>query len=184
MYHSKTKPTWVTPHPTSNMVYIAGNGSNEILEVDLDEWKVTDRIPCGKGPYNIDITPDGKKLIVTSATYRQNSAVTPDLLKRDPNNELLARGPRFRVPAETVRDIMLKSSGLLSPKMLGPSVYPPQPASVTGLAYGSTRWNTSKGDDRYRRSLYTFSKRTAPFAAYSNMSRNDSIIRAGLSITG
>ncbi|MHC4875161.1 MAG: PSD1 and planctomycete cytochrome C domain-containing protein [Planctomycetota bacterium] len=107
------------------------------------------------------------RLIVTSATYRQQSTVTPELLERDPGNELLARGPRFRVPAETVRDIMLTASGLLSEKMFGPSVYPPQPASVTGLAYGGFRWNASAGEDRYRRSLYTFSKRTAPFAAYT-----------------
>ena len=65
MHHSSTKPTWVTPHPLENKLYIAGNGSNEILEVDLGNWKVTDRIPCGKGPYNLDITPDGKKLIVS-----------------------------------------------------------------------------------------------------------------------
>jgi hypothetical protein len=62
---------------------------------------------------------------------------------------------------------MLKASGKLSPKMYGPSVYPPQPASVTAVAYGATKWNVSKGEDRYRRSLYTFSKRTAPFAAFT-----------------
>lgn len=107
------------------------------------------------------------RMIVTSAVYRQQSKVTLELLERDPNNQLVARGSRFRVPAETVRDIMLRSSGLLSPKMFGPSVYPPQPASVTGLAYGGTRWSTSSGEDRYRRSLYTFNKRTAPFAAYT-----------------
>ena len=107
------------------------------------------------------------RLIVTSATYRQSSRVTPELLTRDPQNRLLARGPRYRVDAEMVRDIMLKSSGLLSSKMYGPSVYPPQPAIVTQLAYGSTKWNVSNGEDRYRRSLYTFNKRTAPFAAYT-----------------
>ena len=62
---------------------------------------------------------------------------------------------------------MLEASGRLSPKMGGPSVYPPQPASVTALAYGNMKWNVSPGEDRYRRSLYTFSKRTAPFAAYT-----------------
>jgi hypothetical protein len=107
------------------------------------------------------------RLIVTSATYRQDSRITPDLLKRDPQNRLLARGPRHRVDAETVRDIMLAASGLLSPKIGGASVYPPQPAGVTALAYGNTKWSTSTGPDRYRRSLYTFSKRTAPFAAYT-----------------
>src|SRR5690606_21000875 len=78
------------------------------------------------------------RLIVTSATYRQASHVSPELLKRDPLNVLLARGPRFRVNAETVRDIGLAASGLLSPNVGGPSVYPPQPASVTALAYGNT----------------------------------------------
>jgi len=106
------------------------------------------------------------RMIVTSATYRQAATLPPELLARDPENRLLARGPRRRVDAELVRDIMLQASGLLSKKMYGPSVYPPQPASVTALAYGSTPWDPAKGEDRYRRSLYTFSKRTAPFAAY------------------
>jgi hypothetical protein len=107
------------------------------------------------------------RLIVTSATYRQDSRVTSELLERDPHNRLLARGPRFRVDAETVRDIMLTASGLLAGEIGGRSVYPPQPAGVTALAYGNTKWSTSKGSDRFRRSLYTFSKRTAPFAAYT-----------------
>jgi hypothetical protein len=106
------------------------------------------------------------KRIVMSATYRQSSVVTPSLLKKDPNNILLARGPRFRMEAEMIRDAALKIGGLLSPKIGGPSVYPPQPAGVSEAAYGSPKWNVSKGADRYRRSLYTFAKRTAPFAAY------------------
>ena len=107
------------------------------------------------------------KLIVTSATYRQASRVPPGLLKRDPANRLLARGPRHRLSAEAIRDLMLKGSGRLSAKMFGPSVYPPQPGRVTKLAYGSPGWNVSKGEDRYRRSLYTFTKRTAPFASFT-----------------
>lgn len=107
------------------------------------------------------------RLIVTSATYRQSSRVSHELLQRDPQNRLLARGPRFRVDAEVVRDIMLVASGLLSRKIGGPSVYPPQPQSVTGLAYGNFKWQPSQGADRYRRSLYTFKKRTAPFAAFA-----------------
>ena len=106
------------------------------------------------------------RLIVTSSTYRQNSATSPELLKIDPENRLLARGPRARLTGELIRDHMLQASGVLSTKMYGPGVYPPQPASVTALAYGRTRWNASKGEDRFRRSLYTFSKRTAPFAGY------------------
>ncbi|HEX3152192.1 MAG TPA: PSD1 and planctomycete cytochrome C domain-containing protein [Gemmataceae bacterium] len=105
------------------------------------------------------------KLIVMSATYQQASKVTPDLLEKDPRNELLSRGPRFRLEAEEVRDSVLKASGLLSSKIGGPSVFPPQPASVTAEgAYGSLKWEPSPGEDRYRRGLYTFTKRTAPFA--------------------
>ena len=106
------------------------------------------------------------RLMVSSATYRQSSVITPGLLQRDSDNRLLARGPRFRVEAEMVRDIALAAGGLLAGKMGGPSVYPPQPESVTKLAYGTVKWNVVNGEDRYRRSLYTFVKRTAPFAAY------------------
>jgi hypothetical protein len=70
--------------------------------------------------------------------------------------------------AELIRDAALRASGLLATKIGGPSVFPPQPASVTEAAYGRFAWQTSSGDDRYRRSLYTFSKRTAPFAMYAN----------------
>ncbi len=105
------------------------------------------------------------KLIVMSAAYQQSSRATPALLQRDPNNILLARGPRFRVEAEAVRDAALQASGLLSKKLGGPSVFPPQIASITTEgAYGPLQWKVSEGEDRYRRSLYTFTKRTAPFA--------------------
>ncbi|HEX4796341.1 MAG TPA: PSD1 and planctomycete cytochrome C domain-containing protein [Humisphaera sp.] len=108
------------------------------------------------------------RLIVTSAAYRQSSRVTSDLLARDPQNVLLSRGPRFRLEAEMIRDGALASSGLLSGKIGGPSVFPPQRASITTEgAYGALQWNTSIGEDRCRRSLYTFSKRTAPFALYN-----------------
>jgi hypothetical protein len=105
--------------------------------------------------------------IVTSQTYQQSSAATEELLSKDPNNLLLGRGPRFRVDGETVRDIMLRSSGLLSEKMFGPGVKPPQPNSVTALAYGNPKWEPASGEDRYRRSVYTFAKRTTPFAAFT-----------------
>jgi len=105
------------------------------------------------------------KLIVMSATYQQSSRVSPELLQRDANNVLLARSPRFRYEGEIVRDAALKAAGLLSPKMYGPSVFPPQPASVTTEgAYGQLAWKASEGEDRHRRSLYTFMKRTTPFA--------------------
>lgn len=105
--------------------------------------------------------------IVTSGTYRQSSGETPELHARDPDNRLLARGPRHRLEAEILRDSLLAASGLLSARIGGPSVFPPQPASVTALAYGNEAWKVSTGEDRYRRSLYTYSKRTAPFAAYA-----------------
>jgi len=106
------------------------------------------------------------RLIVTSATYRQSSRITSEALQRDPENRWLGRAPRLRADAELIRDLALRASGAMTETMGGPSVYPPQPASVTALAYGSTEWQPSSGADRYRRSLYTFSKRTAPFAAY------------------
>ncbi len=102
-------------------------------------------------------------LMVTSATYRQSSDVTPQLEERDPYNKLLARGPRFRVEAENVRDIALDASGLLSPKVGGPSVFPYQPEGVWDLVYNDDKWVMSTGEDRYRRGLYTFVRRSAPY---------------------
>jgi hypothetical protein len=105
------------------------------------------------------------KLIVMSATYQQSSAVTPELRERDPLNVLLTRGPRVRLDAELVRDTALAASGLLSEKIGGPSVFPQQPPGVTTEgAYGQLQWKVSEGPDRYRRGLYTFMKRTAPYA--------------------
>jgi hypothetical protein len=109
------------------------------------------------------------RLIVTSATYRQSAHATPEQLARDPRNERLGRGPRFRVPAEVVRDIALLASGLLAARIGGPSVFPPQPEGVTALAYGMTPWPVNTGADRYRRGLYTYLKRTSPYAAAITM---------------
>src|SRR5262249_8597223 len=104
------------------------------------------------------------KLIVTSATYRQSSRVTPQLVARDPRNRLLSRGPRFRLEAEMVRDQALALSGLLSHKIGGPSVYPPQPPGLWQAAFNGQRtWATSTGEDKYRRGLYTFWRRTVPY---------------------
>ncbi|WP_240907316.1 PSD1 and planctomycete cytochrome C domain-containing protein [Paludisphaera rhizosphaerae] len=112
---------------------------------------------------------DMHRLIVTSATYRQSSLATPEMIARDPKNDLLARGPRFRVGAETIRDIALDAAGLLDDRIGGRSVKPPQPDGATSLAYGSEAWKPSVGADRYRRGLYTYLKRTAPFAAFMTM---------------
>jgi mono/diheme cytochrome c family protein len=104
------------------------------------------------------------KLIVTSATYRQSSKVAPEKLVKDPRNRLLSRGPRFRLEAEMVRDQALALSGLLSRKLGGPSVYPPQPPGLWQAAFNGERtWATSTGEDRYRRGLYTFWRRTIPY---------------------
>lgn len=105
------------------------------------------------------------RLIVTSATYRQSLHVTdPDV---DPQNRLMSRASRFRLEAEVLRDSMLSAVGLLSGKMYGPPVRPPQPAGVTEVAFGRPGWPTSSGEDRYRRSVYTYIKRTAPFAMFA-----------------
>jgi hypothetical protein len=107
------------------------------------------------------------RLIVTSATYRQSSRVTPELLARDPYNRLLARGPRFRADAEVVRDVALAASGLLNPKLGGPSVFPPLPKFMTlpPVSYGPKVWDEATGPDRYRRGLYTFRYRSVPYPA-------------------
>jgi hypothetical protein len=104
------------------------------------------------------------KMLVTSATYRQSSRVTTELLEKDPDNRLFARGPRFRTSAETVRDQALFASGLLSTKMYGPSVRPPRPKlGLTAAFGGGTDWDASPGDDKYRRALYTEWRRTTPY---------------------
>jgi hypothetical protein len=107
------------------------------------------------------------KQLVLSATYRQDSAASRELIAHDPENRLLARGPRFRLPAEVIRDQALAISGLLKPRIGGPSVYPYQPADlykgiVVAASYPGTTWPESKGGDLYRRSMYTFWKRTVP----------------------
>ncbi|MGH7959763.1 MAG: PSD1 and planctomycete cytochrome C domain-containing protein [Opitutaceae bacterium] len=105
------------------------------------------------------------KTVVMSATYRQSSNAPPSLIERDRFNRLLARGPRFRLDAEALRDQALAVSGLLSPKMHGPSVMPYQPPGLWKSTYSSEKWKTSTGEDRHRRGLYTFIKRTTPYPA-------------------
>jgi hypothetical protein len=104
---------------------------------------------------------------VTSATYKQSSKVAPELLAKDPDNKLLARGARFRAEGEIVRDIALSASGLLNPKIGGPSVYTPAPDFLfkPPASYGPFEWVEAKGEDRYRRALYTFRRRSTPYPA-------------------
>jgi hypothetical protein len=107
------------------------------------------------------------RLIVGSATYRQSSHVSPTLLQRDPYNRLLARGPRFRVEGEIVRDIALSVSGLLNPAVGGRSVMPPAPAFLfqPPASYAPFPWVDETGPQKYRRALYTFRRRSTPYPA-------------------
>lgn len=102
------------------------------------------------------------RTIVTSHTYRQNSDITPQLAAKDPDNRLLARQSRIRLDAELVRDVCLAASGLLSHKMGGPPVFPPIPDGIMGQGQVKRIWTESKGEDRHRRSLYTFFYRASP----------------------
>ena len=119
-----------------------------------------------------------QRLIVTSATYRQSSHTSAELLEKDPENRLLARGPRFRLPAEMVRDNALAASGLLNRTIGGPSVFPYQPPGLweelsRGETFTAQEYHESTGPDLYRRSMYTFWKRTVPPAALTTFDAPD-----------
>jgi hypothetical protein len=105
------------------------------------------------------------KTIVMSAAYRQSSRQDPAKVRKDPRNLLLSRSSRPRLPAETIRDQALAVSGLLSAKLHGPSVMPPQPEGVWRAVYSGLKWETSPGEDRHRRALYTYWRRTSPYPA-------------------
>ena len=105
--------------------------------------------------------------IVTSSLYRQSAAVNDQAREIDPGNRLLSHSPRFRLDAEIVRDRLLVAAGVLNPQIGGPSVKPPQPDGVEEITFSGGRWKPDAGPGRYRRSLYTHSRRTAPFAMLS-----------------
>ncbi len=127
---------------------------------ELLDWLATEYIRIGWDTKRL------LKLIVMSSAYCQSSQMTDELAARDPANILLARGPRVRLPAETVRDQALSVAGLLSPKLYGPPVHPPQPLNGLAAAFGpSTDWATSAGEDRHRRALYTRWRRNLPYAS-------------------
>lgn len=107
------------------------------------------------------------KVIVMSDTYRQASTITPALREADPRNALASRGARFRLSAEQVRDSSLAVAGLLSSKMGGPPVMPPQPAGLWRSTYSSKSWIDAEGEDRFRRGLYTYLKRTTPYPSFT-----------------
>lgn len=123
------------------------------------------------------------KLMVMSQAYRQTSKVTPLLEERDPDNRLLARGPRFRPTGELLRDEALFVSGLLSPKMFGKPVRPVRPALGLNTAFGGGNdWTTSEGEDKHRRSVYTEVKRNSPYPSFSTFdapNRETCTIRRG-----
>jgi hypothetical protein len=123
---------------------------------ELLDWLATEFVRTGWDMKAI------QKTIVLSATYRQASKIRPELLQKDPENRLLARGPRVRLPAEMVRDQALAISGLLVEKIGGPSVKPYQPAGLWKELSGGDDYKPDKGDGLHRRSLYTYWKRTAP----------------------
>jgi len=130
---------------------------------ELLDWLATEFMARGWSMKAIHRT------IVMSAAYRQSSTMTRASVERDPYNRLLARGPRFRMEAEMIRDAMLSASGLLSTKVGGPSVFPLQAdtSGVVAINKVDTAWAPSPGEDRYRRGLYTHWRRTAPFAAFA-----------------
>ena len=125
---------------------------------ELLDWLACELIDSGWDIQSI------QRLIVTSATYRQSSKSTPKLLEYDPENRLLACGPRVRLSAEVIRDQALAAAGLLSSKKGGPSVHPPQPDLGLKAAFGAgIDWKTSTGEDRYRRAIYTTWRRSNPY---------------------
>ncbi|MFT5288131.1 MAG: hypothetical protein ACI8QS_001901 [Planctomycetota bacterium] len=136
-----------------------GNQGTRPSNSELLDWLALEYMDSGWDQKHI------LRRIVTSATYRQSSHVGQAQFDRDPDNRLLARGPRRRLSAEQVRDSALAVAGLLSPKKFGPSVFPPQPAGLWAAAFnGADRtWETSMGEDRYRRGLYTFMRRSSPY---------------------
>jgi hypothetical protein len=124
---------------------------------DLLDWLAVDFMDHGWSQKRL------LRTLLSSAVYRQSSRPTPELLERDPRNVLLARGPRFRLEAEVLRDTALKVAGLLTEQVGGPSIFPPVPASVLEYNYTKpTYWIPATGPERYRRALYVFRKRSMP----------------------
>jgi len=127
------------------------------------------------------------RVIVSSDTYQQSAVANPEAIEIDPQNRLLARGPRFRVDAEMVRDIALAASGLLKETVGGPSVFPPVPDGLFSLSFTAVDfWDTAKDDERYRRSLYVFRRRSIPdpvLASFDAPSGDASCVRRTYSNT-
>ena len=124
---------------------------------ELLDWLASEFVRIGWGTKAIH------RLIVTSSTYRQDSRIRPELLAKDPRNKLLARQSRIRLEAETIRDISLSASRLLTHQLGGPGVYPPQPAGIYALTQNKKSWPESQGAARYRRGLYIYFWRSSPY---------------------
>jgi len=139
------------------------------LQPELLDWLATEFIRLKWSPKELIRT------IVGSAAYRRSSRHRPELSDKDPQNFLLYRQNRFRVEGEIVRDLTLSVCGLLATKVGGPSVFPPMPADIAALTYANSfKWKNSEGDDRYRRGLYTYFKRTSPYPGLTNFDCPDS----------
>ena len=131
--------------------------------IDLLDWLAVDFVEKGWSQKQMI------RQIVMSETYRQSSRATPEALDRDPQNRLLARGPRFRVDAEVVRDVALAASGLITHQLGGPGVIPPVPQNVLDYNYTyPSYWTAATGPQRYRRAVYVFRKRSMPDPALAN----------------
>jgi hypothetical protein len=155
-----------------------GRQSDAPSHPDLLDWLAVELMePVVSGQWSVvsGANPPSKawslkhihRLIVTSSVYRQSSKARPELAERDPENRLLARGPRLRVDAEIVRDLALSVSGLLNPKLGGPSLYPPIPEFLLlpPVSYGTKVWREETGENRYRRAIYTHRYRSVPYPA-------------------
>ncbi len=158
-----------------------GSQGEQPVNQDLLDWMATELVAQR---WNVKAF---LRVLVTSASYRQSSRVTPEVLEKDPDNRLVSRGPRFRMGAEMIRDQALAAAGLLSSRMLGPSVRPPRPSLDLRAAFGGNLdWQTSPGEDRYRRGLYTEWRRTSPYpsmATFDAPSREVCTLRRGRSNT-
>lgn len=135
---------------------------------ELLDWLATEFMQHGWSMKNIH------RQIVLSSTYQQSSRITPAQLEADPHNIQLARGPRFRMSAETIRDNALTISGLLSPKMGGPPVYPPQPDKIwRHVGRNAPKYDTDTDEDRFRRGIYVVWRRSAPYPSFVNFDAPD-----------
>ena len=138
-----------------------GTQGEQPTHPELLDWLAVEFVESGWDMKHIH------RLIVNSATYRQVSTTNAELIDKDPENQLFARGPRFRMDAEMIRDNALVVSGLFSPKIGGPSVFPYQPDGIWDSPYNADRWKSADDSDRYRRGLYTFWKRTSPYPSFT-----------------